>query len=58
MLEDTGIHKKGDKTDCSNYRGMSLLSTLYKILPNILSRLSPRISEIIGDHQCRFGHKA
>ncbi|PNF40966.1 hypothetical protein B7P43_G08814, partial [Cryptotermes secundus] len=49
------VHKKDDKTDCSNYRGISLLSTSYKIVSNILlSRLSPYTDEIIGDHQCGF----
>ena len=49
------IHKKGDKTDCNNYRSISLLPTTYKILSNILlSRLTPYAEEIIGDHQCRF----
>jgi len=49
------IHKKGDKTDCNTYRGISLLSTTYRILSNILlSRLIPYAKEIIGDHQCGF----
>jgi hypothetical protein len=49
------IHKNCVKTDCNNYRGISLLSTSYKMLSNIpLSRLGPYIDEIIGDHQCGF----
>jgi hypothetical protein len=49
------VHKKADQTDCTNYRGISLLSTLYKFFSNILlSRLSPYADEIIGDHQCEF----
>jgi len=49
------IHKKGDKTDCSNFRGISLSPSTYKILSNILlSRLIPYAEEIIGDHQCGF----
>jgi len=49
------IHKKGYKTDCNNYRSISLLPTTYKILSNILlSRLIQYAKEIIGDHQCGF----
>ena len=49
------IHKKGDKTECNNYRGISLLPTTYKILSSILlSRLIPHAEEIMGDHQCGF----
>ena len=46
---------KGNKKDCNKYRGISLLSTTYKTLTNILlSRLTPYAEEIIGDHQCGF----
>ena len=31
------IHKSGSKDDPSNYRGISLLNTLYKIMSNIIS---------------------
>jgi sorting nexin-29 len=49
------VLKKGDTIDCNNYLGISLLSTIYKIVSNILlSRLVPYIDVIIGDHQCGF----
>jgi hypothetical protein len=49
------IYTKGDNTDCSNYSGISLLPTTYKILSNILlSRLTPYAEKSIGDHQCGF----
>ena len=48
-------YKKGDTTDCRNERGITLLSTTYKILSNILpARLTPYAEEITGDHQCGF----
>jgi hypothetical protein len=40
------IYKNGDKNNCNNCRGISLLPNAYKMLSNIL--------EIIGDHQCEF----
>jgi hypothetical protein len=43
------IHKKGNKTDCINYRGISMLSYTYNILTSILlSRLSLYKDKIIG----------
>jgi hypothetical protein len=49
------IYKMGDKTDCSNYRGISLSSTTYKISSNILfSKLTPHAEKMIGDRQCGF----
>jgi hypothetical protein len=51
------IYTKGDKTDCNNYWGISLLLTAYKILSNILpARLTPYVKEVIGDHQYGFHH--
>jgi len=48
------IYKKSDKTDCSNYRGISLLPTAYKILSSIrVSWLTPYVEEITGDRNCR-----
>jgi hypothetical protein len=50
------VNKWGDKTDCNIYQGISP-SASYKILSNILlSRLSPYVDGIIGDHQCGFRH--
>ena len=49
------IHKKGDIMERSNYRGVSLLNTDYKILSNILfARISPFAENIIGNYQCGF----
>ncbi|MBF6176823.1 hypothetical protein IU476_35740, partial [Nocardia blacklockiae] len=40
---------------CSNYRGITLLSTTYKILCSILQdRIAPYAKDIIGKYQCGF----
>jgi hypothetical protein len=49
------IYKKGNKTDHSNYRGIPLSPTTYKVSTNILSSmLTPYIVKIIGNYQCGF----
>ena len=49
------IYKKGDKKECSNYRGTSLLPTTFKTLPIILlSRLTPYAEDINVVHKCGF----
>jgi len=48
-------YKKDNKTDCCNYRCISLLPTKYKILSHILlPRLTPYTEKIIGDYQRGF----
>jgi hypothetical protein len=48
-------YKKGDKTECSNYRGISLLQTTYKVLSNILlSRLTPYAEKLLGIMSVNF----
>jgi sorting nexin-29 len=61
MLEDFSvvaiclIHKKNDKINCNNYRGISLLNTTYKRLAEIIyKRLKPCIEEAHGEYQNRF----
>jgi hypothetical protein len=43
------IYKKGARTDCSTYKGISQLQTMHKILPNIpLSSLPSYVDKITG----------
>ncbi|MXP61705.1 hypothetical protein FD744_25325 [Pantoea sp. Taur] len=49
------VFKKGDKLQCQNYRGISLLSCGYKILSNILfQRLLPYAERELGPYQSGF----
>ena len=47
--------KKGDRQDFSNYRGISLLNTVYKIFSKLIQqRLRPYTENIIKEHQAGF----
>ena len=53
------IYKKGDRTDCGNYRGISLLSIAGKIFAILLlNKLPIHITpEIVPETQCGFRRK-
>lgn len=43
------IYKKGDKSNCENYRFISLLKSPYNIFMNVLlKRLTPYVEENLG----------
>ncbi|KAL3059301.1 hypothetical protein OYC64_011261 [Pagothenia borchgrevinki] len=49
------IFKKGDRADCGNYRGISLLSTIGKALARVLAnRLTPLSESILPESQSGF----
>lgn len=51
------LHKKGDRSDASNYRGLSLLDTLYKLFTSILLKRLTAWAErysILNEYQAGF----
>ena len=53
----TVLHKKGDKTECGNYRGISLVSHPGKVLLKVVARRFSAYCEAKGlllEEQCEF----
>ena len=49
------LYKKGEKSECCNYRGISLVSVGSKLLSNmILFRLGDAVDKVIREGQCGF----
>ncbi|CAI5478200.1 unnamed protein product [Closterium sp. Yama58-4] len=49
------LHKKGSKDDLGNYRPITLLSTIYKVVAKVMaSRLKKVIHEVISEDQAGF----
>ncbi|XP_039452865.2 uncharacterized protein LOC120431811 [Culex pipiens pallens] len=51
----TPIYKKGQRLDCANYRGITILNAAYKVFSRILwSKLRPMTETFVGEYQCWF----
>ena len=49
------ILKKGDKSECKNYRGIMLLDIAYKILSTVIfGKINRYAEQILEDQQCGF----
>ena len=49
------LYKKGDKSECYNYRGISLVSVGIKLLSNmIFFRLRDAVDNVLREEQCGF----
>ena len=53
----TVLHKRGDKTECGNYRGISLVSHAGKVLLKVVARRLGaycEAKELLPEEQCGF----
>ena len=49
------IHKKGTKSKCEHYRGITLLHTAYKLFANMIkNRLNEHLEDEMEEEQCGF----
>ena len=49
------IFKKGERTDCANYRGISLLSHIGKVYERVIeNRLRGSVEDVLGGWQHGF----
>jgi hypothetical protein len=49
------IHKKGNKLDCENYRGIALLGVVYKLMSAIFAKkLTDCTKQLLGEYQNGF----